>query len=118
MLAPLLVNSVLTLTADADVPSLPYHPPGPASVPSDPITEQVQVMVQKQEAIFERLTNFAVWVQNCTQECSMVELDAREKRDAARRHIVELWVKADEANENYSLVAPSMSVHMGVGNAY
>ena len=37
---------------------------------------------------------------------------------AARRHIVELWVKADEANENYSLVAPSMSVHMGVGNAY
>ncbi|EJF67450.1 hypothetical protein DICSQDRAFT_177063 [Dichomitus squalens LYAD-421 SS1] len=82
------------------------------------ITQQVQVMIQKQDAMFERLTNFAVWVQNCTQECSVVELEGREKRDAARRHLVELWVKADKENENFSLVAPSMSVHVGSGNAY
>ena len=74
-------------------------------------------MVQKQEAIFERLTNFAVWVQNCTQECSMVELDAREKRDAARRHIVELWVKADEESERYSLAAPSENSHVFMATA-
>ncbi|KAI1786829.1 hypothetical protein LXA43DRAFT_752607 [Ganoderma leucocontextum] len=77
------------------------------------ITQQVQVMIQKQDAIFARLTNFAVWVQNCTQECAMVELEAREKRDAARRHIVQLWVRADEETESFSLVAPSMGVHVG-----
>ena len=70
-------------------------------------------MVQKQEAIFARLTNFAVWVQNCTQECAMVELEAREKRDAARRHIVQLWVRADEETESFSLVAPGVGVNVG-----
>ncbi len=70
-------------------------------------------MIQKQDAIFSRLTNFAVWLQNCAQECAMVELEAREKRDAARRHIVQLWVMADEETENFSLVAPGVGVHVG-----
>ena len=72
-------------------------------------------MVQKQDAMFERLTNFAVWVQKCEGFCKTVELDAREKRDAARRHIVQLWVRADEETESFSLVAPGMGVHLGRG---
>ncbi len=69
-------------------------------------------MVQKQDAVFSRLTNFAVWVQDCTKFCETVELDARESRDAARRHLVALWVKADEDTERYSLAAPSENSHV------
>ncbi|RDX44278.1 hypothetical protein OH76DRAFT_1359858 [Lentinus brumalis] len=76
------------------------------------ITQQVQIMVQKQDAVFARLTNFAVWVQDCTKFCETVELDARESRDAARRHLVALWVKADEDTERYSLAAPSENSHV------
>ncbi|KAI0801516.1 hypothetical protein C8Q74DRAFT_1192389 [Fomes fomentarius] len=76
------------------------------------ITQQVQVMVQKQDAVFQRLTNFAVWVQECTKNCEMVELQQRESRDAARRQLVALWVRADEECEQYSLVAPSENSHV------
>ncbi len=69
-------------------------------------------MVQKQDAVFQRLTNFAVWVQECTRNCEMVELQQRESRDAARRLLVALWVRADEESEQYSLVAPSENSHV------
>ncbi|RPD54504.1 hypothetical protein L227DRAFT_511669 [Lentinus tigrinus ALCF2SS1-6] len=81
------------------------------------ITQQVQIMVQKQDAVFARLTNFAVWVQDCTKFCETVELDARESRDGARRHLVALWVKADEESERYSLAAPSEHSHVFVATA-
>ena len=44
-------------------------------------------------------------------------LDAREKRDAARRHLVALWVKADEESERYSLAAPSENSHVFMATA-
>ena len=69
-------------------------------------------MIQKQDAVFQRLTNFAVWVQECTKHCEMVELEARESRDTARRQLVALWVRADEECERYSLVAPSETSHV------
>ncbi|KAJ2958593.1 hypothetical protein NUW54_g14527 [Trametes sanguinea] len=75
-------------------------------------TEQVQLMIQKQEAVFARLTNFAVWVQNCTEHCQTVELEARENRDTARRQLVALWVQADENSETYSLAAPGQRSHI------
>ena len=73
---------------------------------------QVKIMVQKQDAVFERLTNFAVWVQECTKYCRMVEFEAHESRDAARRMLVALWVRADDECERYSLAAPSESSHI------
>ncbi|KAI9069688.1 hypothetical protein FKP32DRAFT_48084 [Trametes sanguinea] len=76
------------------------------------ITQQVQLMIQKQEAVFARLTNFAVWVQNCTEHCQTVELEARENRDTARRQLVALWVQADENSETYSLAAPGQRSHI------
>ncbi|CDO76915.1 hypothetical protein BN946_scf184398.g3 [Trametes cinnabarina] len=76
------------------------------------ITQQVQLMIQKQEAVFARLTNFAVWVQNCTEHCQTVELESRENRDTARRQLVALWVEADGDSETYSLVAPGERSHV------
>ncbi|KAI8980613.1 hypothetical protein BD414DRAFT_420307 [Trametes punicea] len=76
------------------------------------ITQQVQVMIQKQEAVFQRLTSFAVWVQDCTKHCEAVELETRESRDAARRQLVALWVQADEDSETYSLLAPGERSHV------
>ena len=69
-------------------------------------------MTQKQDAVFQRLTSFAVWVQNCTRHCEAVELETRESRDAARRVLVALWVRADDECERYSLAAPSESSHI------
>ena len=69
-------------------------------------------MIQKQDAVFQRLTNFAVWVQECTKYCRMVEFEAHESRDAARRTLVALWVRADDECERYSLAAPSESSHI------
>ncbi|CCM03817.1 uncharacterized protein FIBRA_05966 [Fibroporia radiculosa] len=57
------------------------------------ITQQVQVMVQKQLAIFERLTQFAVGIQDCTINCESVQQDAKAQRDTARRQLVSLWMK-------------------------
>ncbi|OSD01130.1 hypothetical protein PYCCODRAFT_1504512 [Trametes coccinea BRFM310] len=76
------------------------------------ISQQVQLMIQKQEAVFARLTNFAVWVQNCTEHCQTVELEARDNRDTARRQLVALWVQADENSETYSLAAPGQRSHV------
>ncbi|KAI0370121.1 hypothetical protein BV20DRAFT_1036130 [Pilatotrama ljubarskyi] len=76
------------------------------------ITQQVQIMIQKQDAVFQRLTSFAVWVQNCTKHCETVELETRESRDAARRQLVALWVKTDEDTETYSLAAPGEHSHV------
>ncbi|KAI0652744.1 hypothetical protein C8Q79DRAFT_897399 [Trametes meyenii] len=76
------------------------------------ITQQVQIMMQKQDAVFQRLTNFAVWVQSCTKHCEAVELETRESRDTARRQLVALWVQADEDTETYSLVAPGEHSHV------
>ena len=75
-------------------------------------TEQQQTVLAKQEAVFERLTHFAVWVQDCTKVCDSVALDARAGRDAARRHLVALWVREDSESERYSLGAPSESSHV------
>ncbi|OJT13948.1 hypothetical protein TRAPUB_9487 [Trametes pubescens] len=76
------------------------------------ITQQVQIMTQKQDAVFQRLTSFAVWVQNCTKHCEAVERETRESRDAARRVLVALWVRADEDTETYSLAAPGEHSHI------
>ncbi|KAI0328452.1 hypothetical protein GY45DRAFT_1347188 [Cubamyces sp. BRFM 1775] len=76
------------------------------------ITQQVQIMVHKQEAVFQRLTSIAVWVQNCTRHCETVELETRARRDAARRELVALWVRADEDSETFSLVAPGEHAHV------
>ena len=99
-------------------PLLPTHS-YPRSLPSSQKltcarthTAQVKIMVQKQDAVFERLTNFAVWVQECTKYCRMVEFEAHESRDAARRTLVALWVRADDECERYSLAAPSESSHI------
>ncbi|KZT02073.1 uncharacterized protein LAESUDRAFT_763181 [Laetiporus sulphureus 93-53] len=56
------------------------------------ITQQVQAMLQKQVAVFERLTHFAVGIQECTAYCESVEQDARASRDVARRYAVSLWM--------------------------
>ncbi len=69
-------------------------------------------MTQKQDAVFQRLTSFAVWVQNCTKHCEAVERETRESRDAARRVLVALWVRADEDTETYSLAAPGEHSHI------
>ncbi|KAI0352215.1 hypothetical protein OH77DRAFT_809461 [Trametes cingulata] len=82
------------------------------------ITQQVQIMMQKQDAVFQRLTSFAVWVQNCTQHCEAVERETRASRDAARRTLVALWVKADEDTETYSLAAPGENSHVFHQPAY
>ncbi|KAH9854485.1 hypothetical protein C2E23DRAFT_858610 [Lenzites betulinus] len=76
------------------------------------ITQQVQIMMQKQEAVFQRLTRFAVWVQDCTRHCAAVEREARAGRDAARRALVALWVRADGDSETYSLAAPGEHAHV------
>ncbi|KAL6304846.1 hypothetical protein BKA93DRAFT_251714 [Sparassis latifolia] len=56
------------------------------------ITTQMQIMLQKQEAVFERLTDFAVAVQNFTKHSESVHREMRHKRDAARRKLVALWM--------------------------
>ncbi|KAI0658280.1 hypothetical protein C8Q70DRAFT_1054883 [Cubamyces menziesii] len=76
------------------------------------ITQQVQIMVHKQEAVFQRLTSIAVWVQDCTRHCETVELETRARRDAARRELVALWVRADADSETFSLVAPDEHAHV------
>ncbi|KAI0640312.1 hypothetical protein C8Q77DRAFT_126401 [Trametes polyzona] len=76
------------------------------------ITQQVQIMTQKQDAVFQRLTAFAVWVQDCTKHCEAVELESRASRDAARRQLVALWVRADEDAGTFSLAAPSENAHV------
>lgn len=52
-------------------------------------------MLQKQDAAFDRLTRFAVWVQECTRHCEAVERTTRESRDAARRQLVSLWLREE-----------------------
>ena len=69
-------------------------------------------MVHKQEAVFQRLTSIAVWVQDCTRHCETVELETRARRDAARRELVALWVRADADSETFSLVAPDEHAHV------
>ncbi|KAH9884647.1 hypothetical protein C8Q73DRAFT_796163 [Cubamyces lactineus] len=76
------------------------------------ITQQVQTMIHKQEAVFQRLTSIAVWVQNCTRHCETVELETRARRDAARRELVALWVRADSDSETFSLGAPGEHAHV------
>ncbi|KAI0779052.1 hypothetical protein BD413DRAFT_609572 [Trametes elegans] len=76
------------------------------------ITQQVQTMLQKQDAVFQRLTGFAVWVQDCTRHCGAVEREARAGRDAARRALVALWVRADADSETFSLSAPGEHAHV------
>jgi len=56
------------------------------------IAQQMQIMLQKQEAVFARLTAFAVGVQNCTVHCETVERGAKDRRDSARRYLVSLWM--------------------------
>lgn len=56
------------------------------------IATQMQIMLQKQEAIFQRLTTFAIWVQNFTAQAESMHQEMREKRDAARRKLVALWM--------------------------
>ncbi|KAH9914904.1 uncharacterized protein BXZ73DRAFT_106413 [Epithele typhae] len=69
------------------------------------IQQQQQIMTLKQEAVYQRLTTFAVWVQNCTRHCESVARDAHESRDRARRELVALWVRADDDCETFSLAA-------------
>ena len=64
-------------------------------------------MVQKQDAVFQRLTNLAVGIQDCTKHCEAVELTAHESRDDARRRLVALWVRQEwHEHDEDSPVAP------------
>ncbi|KAH9926439.1 uncharacterized protein B0H18DRAFT_1006114 [Fomitopsis serialis] len=56
------------------------------------ITQQVGIMVGKLDAIYRLLTNFAVAVQNFTENCQSVQEAARHSRDVARRELVALWM--------------------------
>jgi len=56
------------------------------------ISQQVQLILQKQAAVFGLLTHLAVGIQNCTKHCASVQQTAREKRDATRRQVVALWM--------------------------
>lgn len=49
-------------------------------------------MVGKLDAIYRLLTNFAVAVQNFTENCQSVQEAARHSRDVARRELVALWM--------------------------
>lgn len=65
-------------------------------------------MLQKQEAIFSRLTDVAVWVQNETIDCESVERQALQARNAARRQLVQLWM-CNHGLIGRASVAPSFS---------
>ncbi|OCH90520.1 hypothetical protein OBBRIDRAFT_730604, partial [Obba rivulosa] len=72
------------------------------------ITQQSQIMLQKQDAVFARLTTFAVGVQNCTVHCESVERGAKDKRDSARRYLVSLWM-SDGSSPTLSSNASAIS---------
>ncbi|KAL6304847.1 hypothetical protein BKA93DRAFT_825454 [Sparassis latifolia] len=56
------------------------------------IIKEMEVMLQKQEAVFQRLTALAVWVQDFTKHSETVCQDVRVKRDRARHKLVVLWM--------------------------
>ncbi|KAI0373726.1 hypothetical protein BV20DRAFT_671770 [Pilatotrama ljubarskyi] len=68
---------------------------------------EVQCVVQRQNDIFLRLTNFAAAVQSCTEQCETVERETREKRDAAGRQLVALYALENEDTETRSLTTTS-----------
>ena len=49
-------------------------------------------MVNKLDAVYRFLTNFAVGVQDCAKSCESVQESARHSRDVARRELVALWM--------------------------
>lgn len=63
------------------------------------------VMLQKQEVIYSRLTDIAMWVQDETITCESVERVALQARNSARRFLVQLWMK----NRGWASSAPSIS---------
>lgn len=56
------------------------------------ITQQVELMLRKQLAVFSMLTDLAVGIQNCTKDCEDVQQRGRMQRDAARRQVISLWM--------------------------
>lgn len=56
------------------------------------ITQQVGIMLNKLDAVYRILTNFAVGVQNCAKSCKNVQDSERHSRDIARRELVALWM--------------------------
>ncbi|KAI0962700.1 hypothetical protein AcW1_001465 [Taiwanofungus camphoratus] len=82
------------------------------------ITQQVQIMLQKQTAVFERLTRLAVGVQNFTTHCETVQQAARNQRDHARRHVVALWMNDGSAYASLSpMSSPPSSPSAGNSNS-
>ena len=67
-------------------------------------------MVNKLDAVYRFLTNFAVGVQDCAKSCESVQESARHSRDVARRELVALWmndssrVRAPGHRESHSSV--------------
>ena len=49
-------------------------------------------MVNKLDAVYRFLTNFAVGVQNCAKSCESVQESECHSRDGARRELVALWM--------------------------
>ena len=54
-------------------------------------------MVNKLDAVYRFLTNFAVGVQNCAKSCESVQESQRHSRDVARRELVALWMNDSSA---------------------
>ncbi|TFY55291.1 hypothetical protein EVJ58_g8341 [Rhodofomes roseus] len=67
------------------------------------ITQEVGVMVKKLDAIYRLLTNFAVAVQNFTENCQSVQEAVRHSRDVARRELVALWM--NDSSKNHGATA-------------
>ena len=71
------------------------------------ISERQLTVFAKQVAVFERLTDVAAWVQDCTKKvCDSITLNARAERNAARRHLVPLWVREVSESERYTITLP------------
>ena len=66
-------------------------------------------MLNKQEAIFSRLTDFAVWIQNETVDCESVARQALLNRNGARRQLVQLWMSNYGWPGRTSSLAPSVT---------
>ena len=60
----------------------------------DRTTEESNNIAGQQDRVFELLTNVALCIGDCFMLCEKEALDERESLDAARRHLVALWVKS------------------------
>lgn len=74
--------------------------------------EQVGIMLNKLDAVYRFLTNFAVGVQNCAKNCESVQASERHSRDVARRELVALWMNdSSRAGASASSHRDSHGIH-------